>query len=309
MNFGYSKSCKFDLRLSYTNSYRDAQDSGDISDEVPDERKQKAVSIGPMEVQPYDKLSSQNLFKIVDDGSIQNMLDAEENDQSADEAKDIEVKSTPRITEFLPDFGCQKDHARLKIKKIRSENDRSNSNEVKDKVAFSERSIRSSSIRSSFEIKLSKKCSAKKNPNYPILSSSNSSRSKSKKRLGLALTMNPISTTNFKYAIGNLPIKVSRDDDMLFSFRNQVTTNRSAKENETDQLPEAINSKHGKITYLMANLEDNISQFFQDFKMDISELEDMENAFTCSKNDSISNANIEDDSSDQYDLDDTNENR
>lgn len=85
--------------------------------------------------------------------------------------------------------------------------------------------------------------------------------------------MNPISTTNFKYAIGNLPIKVSRDDDMLFSFRNQVMTNRSIKDNESNQLPEYITSRHGEIAYLLTNMEDNICQFMRDFKMCIDEVD------------------------------------
>lgn len=106
-----------------------------------------------------------------------------------------------------------------------------------------------------------------------ILSSSNSSRSKSKEKMSLALTMNPISTTNFKYAIGNLPIKVSRDDDMLFSFRNQVMTNRSIKDSETNQLPESINSRHGEITYLLTSLEDSIGTFLQGFKMCLDDVE------------------------------------
>lgn len=88
--------------------------------------------------------------------------------------------------------------------------------------------------------------------------------------------MNPISTTNFKHAIGNLPIKASRDDDMLFSFRNQAMSNRSIKETDSEQLPESINSKHGKITYLMANLEENIGHFFKNFKLNMGELDEME---------------------------------
>ena len=121
--------------------------------------------------------------------------------------------------------------------------------------------------------------------------------------------MNPISSTNFKYAIGNLPIKVSRDDDMLFSFRNQVVSNRSAKDNELDQLPESINSKHGQITYMLANLENNVSQFFTNFKMDIDELEDLENCLNSSRNDSSTRVNARDGiSSQDEDLEDTDEN-
>ena len=85
--------------------------------------------------------------------------------------------------------------------------------------------------------------------------------------------MNPISTTNFKFAIGNLPIKVSRDDDMLFSFRNQVMTNRSIKESESNQIPEYITSRYGEISYLLTNLEDNVTQFFNEFKMWVDELD------------------------------------
>ena len=121
--------------------------------------------------------------------------------------------------------------------------------------------------------------------------------------------MNPISSTNFKYAIGNLPIKVSRDDDMLFSFRNQVMSNRSVKENEVDQLPESINSKHGKITYLMANLENNIGTFVSKFKMDIDGLEELENCLASSRNDSSTRVYLRDDSSaHDEDLEDTDEN-
>lgn len=144
---------------------------------------------------------------------------------------------------------------------------------------------------------------------YQIPSSSNDSRGKSKKRLGLALTMNPISTTNFKHAIGNLPIKASRDDDMLFSFRNQAMSNRSIKESDTEQLPESINSKHGKITYLMANLEENIGQFFQDFKLNMGELDEMDDIMGSSSQGSSTESYIKDECSEgDYYLDDTDEN-
>ncbi len=86
--------------------------------------------------------------------------------------------------------------------------------------------------------------------------------------------MNPISNNNFKYAIGNLPIKVSRDDDMLFSFRNQVVTNRSIKESDTSQLPESINSRHGEITYLLTSLEDRMSSFIEGFKLCLEDVDD-----------------------------------
>jgi hypothetical protein len=79
--------------------------------------------------------------------------------------------------------------------------------------------------------------------------------------------MNPISTTNFKFAIGNLPIKVSRDDDMLFSFRNQVVTNIPHKDSDPNQMPECITKRHGEIEYLLTNLEENMSNFLNDFKM------------------------------------------
>lgn len=82
-----------------------------------------------------------------------------------------------------------------------------------------------------------------------------------------ALTMNPISTTNFKFAIGNLPIKVSRDDDMLFSFRNQVVGNIPIKDNEINQIPECITKRHGEIEYLLTNIEENMNNFYNDFKM------------------------------------------
>lgn len=111
--------------------------------------------------------------------------------------------------------------------------------------------------------------------------------------------MNPISSNNFKYAIGNLPIKVSRDDDMLFSFRNQVVTNRSIKESETSQLPESINSRHGEITYLLTSLEDRVSSFVEGFKLCLEDIDDslkneidsfkIDDSFDCEfKNNSIS---------------------
>jgi len=282
----------------------------------PIEKNQRWLSIGSIDANPIDTPSNNNLFKIVDEGPIQNMLDAEENNQNQDlfidkwsysnNRRDREtIKSTPRIKEVLPEFGYPQRSGRIKIKKIRSENDRSNSNEIKDNVTFSDRDIGSSSKRSSFKIKLPKKYSAKKNSSYLVLSSSNSSRSKSKKRIGLALTMNPISSANFKYAIGNLPIKVSRDDDMLFSFRNQIMSNRECQ----STLPESINSKHGKITYLMANLEDNIGQFFQDFKKDVSNFIEIEDDATSSKNDSSTELNVKGSNSlhDGY-IDDSEEN-
>ena len=184
-----------------------------------------------------------------------------------------DVKSTPRNEEFLPEFGCKSDDSIIEIKKIRSENDRKNPRKETDKISFSGRPVRSNSKRTSFEVELATKEKWKMPMN--ILSSSNSSRSKSKEITSFALTMNPISTTNFKYSIGNLPIKVSRDDDMLFSFRNQVMTNRSIKDVDTSQLPESINSKHGEITYLLTSLEDSIGTFLQSFKMC---LEDIENS-------------------------------
>lgn len=176
--------------------------------------------------------------------------------------------------DFLPDFGYNKDVSHLNMKKIRSEKGWHDQESEKEKTKYSWRVFRSNSKRSSFEIKLSSKDRSNK-LNLNILSSSNSSKSKSKskEKKGFALTMNPISSTNFKFAIGNLPIKVSRDDDMLFSFRNQVVTNRSVKENESNQIPEYITSRYGEISYLLTNLEDNVTQFFNDFKMWVENLE------------------------------------
>lgn len=207
-----------------------------------------------------------------------------------------DIKSTPRNDDFLPDFGCNKDIAEVETKKIKSENDRTNVHKDSEKNYFSGRAVRSSSKRSSFEIKLSSREKGR-NPRLNILSSSNSSRSKSKEKASFALTMNPISTTNFKYAIGNLPIKVSRDDDMLFSFRNQVTTNRSIKESEAAQLPESINSKHGEITYLLTSLEDIVGQFVQNFKMCALEFTDDELELLESDDGDSSELNLKDNSS------------
>ena len=85
--------------------------------------------------------------------------------------------------------------------------------------------------------------------------------------------MNPISSTNFKFAIGNLPIKVSRDDDMLFSFRNQVVTSFPIKESESNQIPEYITSRHGEIEYLLTNLEDNVTNYWMYLKCEMDELD------------------------------------
>lgn len=207
-----------------------------------------------------------------------------------------DIKSTPRNEDFLPDFGCNKDITEIETKKIRSENDRTNLHKDSEKVCFSGRAVRSSSKRSSFEVKLSGREKGR-NPRLNILSSSNSSRSKSKEKVSFALTMNPISTTNFKYAIGNLPIKVSRDHDMLFSFRNQVATNRSIKESEGPQLPESVNSKHGEITYLLTSLEDIVGQFVQNFKMCALEFTDDELELLESDDDDSYKLNMKDNSS------------
>jgi hypothetical protein len=187
-----------------------------------------------------------------------------------------EISSKPEVNEVQSNTPNEEVSSQLtdskeddpKRKKIHSENEHANIHQNNDRISFSGRAARSNSKRSSLEMKTAneQKDSFRK-PRLNMLSSSNSSRSKSKEKASFALTMNPISTTNFKYAIGNLPIKVSRDDDMLFSFRNQVMTNRSIKESETNQLPESINSRHGKITYLLTSLEDTVSQFLCDMKL------------------------------------------
>lgn len=235
----------------------------DLVEEPDDERKKKCISIGPTETKKFIpiKLSfskeTEERSKSIDAKPIMPqepdlIVETQSIDKEETECKRKreDVKSTPRNEDFLPDFGCNMDG------KIKSENDRVNPHQKIDKISLSGRPIRSSSKRSSFEIKLGINEKGRKQ-HLNILSSSNSSRSKSREKNSLALTMNPISTTNFKYAIGNLPIKVS-SDDMLFSFRNQVTTNRSVKESESSQLSEAINSRHGEVTYFLTSLEDSI---------------------------------------------------
>lgn len=165
------------------------------------------------------------------------------------------------------------DNSNTEPNKINSENNRKIPKQDPDKISIPKRPARNSSKRLSFDIKFKNKDIGKK-ISLKLMSSSNSSRSKSKEKNNLALTMNPISTNNFKYAIGNLPIKVSRDDDMLFSFRNQVMTNRSTKDNEKSQLPESINSRHGEITYLLTSLEDRVNSYIQGFKLSLEDLED-----------------------------------
>lgn len=270
-------------------------------EEDEDERKKKCISIGPIENtkvkplklsfnKPVDHLSSTNNADNANesksqDAAIEKVSLSKEDTECKRKRED--VKSTPRNEDFVPDFGCNMETDSLKVKKIKSENDRTVPQRDSEKISFSGRAYRSNSKRSSFELKLASKEKCKRQ-NLNILSSSNSSRSKSKEKAGLALTMNPISTTNFKYAIGNLPIKVSRDDDMLFSFRNQVMTNRSLKDSETNQLPESINSKHGEITYLLTSLEDNIGQFMQGFKMCMDEIGDSSDLLSETSSDSCS---------------------
>lgn len=222
-----------------------------------------------------DHQSSKEHSKCRNEERVRNTIEQEHTSETdvKENLKIVTDKIMLNNTEdFLPDFGYNKDVPHLKMKKIRSEKGCSDQESEREKINFSCRAFRSNSKRSSFEIKLSSKERSNK-LNINVLSSSNSSRSKSKEKKGFALTMNPISTTNFKFAIGNLPIKVSRDDDMLFSFRNQVVTNRSIKENDSNQIPEYITSRYGEISYLLTNLEDNVTQFFNDFKMWVDNLD------------------------------------
>lgn len=83
--------------------------------------------------------------------------DSEPLQKQENRGRNEDVNSTPRTKEFLPDFGCQRNSARLRAKKIKSESDRPNSEERHPKIAFSDRAIRSRSKKSSFEIKLPQK--------------------------------------------------------------------------------------------------------------------------------------------------------
>lgn len=183
-------------RFAIKNTHRDPQNQK-VSPEETD-KKQKAASVRPSISKPIDKLVNQNVFHIEEgvtthkapepeskNGTDTKILDEKHEENQNKIVKREIIKSTPRKVEFLPDFGYQKNLERYKKKKLNSESDRPNSNDVSDKVVFSDRAIRSISKRSSFEISLPKKCSAKKKSNYLVLSSSNSSRSrsKSKKRL------------------------------------------------------------------------------------------------------------------------------
>jgi len=230
-----------------------------------------------------------------------------------------EISSKPEVNEVQSNTPNEEVSSQLtdskeddpKRKKIHSENEHANIHQNNDRISFSGRAARSNSKRSSLEMKTAneQKDSFRK-PRLNMLSSSNSSRSKSKEKASFALTMNPISTTNFKYAIGNLPIKVSRDDDMLFSFRNQVMTNRSIKESETNQLPESINSRHGKITYLLTSLEDTVSQFLCDMKLWVDSVaewsDDPSNIKDDSDQDSTEHEFVQNKSDMYYDEDDVN---
>jgi hypothetical protein len=70
----------------------------------------------------------------------------------------------------------------IDLQKIKSENDRVNPHQNADRMSFSGRAIRSNSKRSSFEVKLAKAKESGRKQNLNILSSSNSSRSKSKEK-------------------------------------------------------------------------------------------------------------------------------
>lgn len=100
---------------------------------------------------------------------------------SSSKRKREDAKSTPKNEDFLPDFGCNKESSAKGSKKIKSENNRTNSHGNSEKVSLTGKSRRESSKRLSFDIKFKNKDLAEAD-SLKLMSSPNSSRERGKSK-------------------------------------------------------------------------------------------------------------------------------
>lgn len=104
-------------KLSLKKSQTDNLPSNEEENQSPNLEKEKKENTDLLKSNQINLGSNQNLFKFVDDDSIKNLLEAEEENPCSDIYKEIqtknegsknrneEAKSTERTREFLPDFG------------------------------------------------------------------------------------------------------------------------------------------------------------------------------------------------------------